>query len=103
MPAASARLLMHPVLPGSLSTPSTAGDGLLIPTFSYEAVWPRVLGLRPIQIVVVRDPEGRMQDCYLFTTDLQASANWVLTQFAWRSAIEAYIPPLGRCGFPLII
>ena len=29
-----------------------------------------------------------MQDCYLFTTDLKASANWVLTQFAWRWAIE---------------
>jgi DDE superfamily endonuclease len=54
----------------------------------YEAVWPRVLGLRPIQIVVVRDPEGRMQDCYLFTTDLQASVEWVVTQFAWRWAIE---------------
>ena len=33
MPAASARLVRHPVPPGSLSTPSTAGDGLLIPTF----------------------------------------------------------------------
>jgi hypothetical protein len=55
---------------------------------SYEAVWPRVLGLRPIQIVVVRDPERRMRDCYLFTTDLKATANWVVTQFAWRWAIE---------------
>jgi hypothetical protein len=54
----------------------------------YEAVWPRVLGLRPIQVLVVRDPEGRMQDCYLFTTDLEARANWVVTQFAWRWAIE---------------
>ena len=54
----------------------------------YQAVWPRVLGLRPIQVLVVRDPEGRMRDCYLFTTDLQASAQWVLTQFAWRWAIE---------------
>jgi DDE superfamily endonuclease len=26
----------------------------------YEAVWPTVLGLRPIQVVVVRDPEGRI-------------------------------------------
>src|SRR5207244_5124724 len=32
--------------------------------FAYEAVWPRVLGLRPVRIVVVRDPQGRMQDCY---------------------------------------
>jgi hypothetical protein len=54
----------------------------------YEAVWPRVLGLRPVQIVVVRDPEDRMNDCYLFTTDVTATTNWVVTQFAWRWAIE---------------
>lgn len=54
----------------------------------YEAVWPRVLGLRAIRVWVVRDPEGRMRDCYLFTTDLQADASWVVTQFAWRWSIE---------------
>ena len=56
--------------------------------FAYQAVWPRVLGLRPIQIVVVRDPEGRMRDAYLFTTDLKARLEWVITQFAWRWSIE---------------
>jgi hypothetical protein len=55
---------------------------------SYQAVWPRVLGLRRIQVVVVRDPSGRLDDIYLFTTDLQASPGWVITQFAWRWAIE---------------
>ena len=55
---------------------------------SYQAVWPRVLGLRPIQIVVVRDVEGRMDDVYLFTTDLTASPAWVITQFALRWSIE---------------
>jgi hypothetical protein len=55
---------------------------------SYEAVWPRVLGLRPIKVVVVRDPEGRMRDAYLFTTDLRARETWVIIQFAWRWAIE---------------
>jgi hypothetical protein len=54
----------------------------------YEVVWPRVLGSRPIQIVAVRDPSGRMEDIYLFTTDLNASPSWVITQFAWRWAIE---------------
>jgi hypothetical protein len=54
----------------------------------YEAVWPRVLGLRPIQIVVVRDPSGQMEDVYLFTTDRQASVEWVIVQFAWRWSIE---------------
>jgi len=64
------------------------GESRNLSVVSYQAVGPRVLGLRPIQIVVARDPEGRMRDCYLFTTDLQASAHWVLTQFAWRWAIE---------------
>jgi hypothetical protein len=57
-------------------------------SFAYEAVWPTVLGLRPIRVVVVRDPEGRMRDAYLFTTDLNASLSWVITMFAWRWAIE---------------
>lgn len=55
---------------------------------SYQAVWPRVLGLRPIQVVVVRDASGRMDDVYLFTTDLGASLEWVITQFSWRWSIE---------------
>jgi hypothetical protein len=64
------------------------GESRSLSVVSYEAVWPRVLGLRPIQIVVVRDPENRMHDCYLFTTDVTATTNWVVTQFAWRWAIE---------------
>jgi hypothetical protein len=56
--------------------------------FAYEALWPRVLGLRSIQIVVVRDPQGKLDDVYLFTTDLKATKEWVITQFAWRWAIE---------------
>jgi hypothetical protein len=55
---------------------------------SYVAVWPRVLGLRAIQIVVVRDPEGRMDDVYLFTTDTGASLAWLIEQFSWRWSIE---------------
>ncbi len=57
-------------------------------TVDYEAVWPRVLGLRPVKVVVVRDPSGAMDDIYLFTTELTASNEWVVTQFAWRWSIE---------------
>jgi hypothetical protein len=56
--------------------------------FAYEAVWPTVLGLRPVRVVVVRDPQGRLADAYLFTTDLRARPEWVVTQFAWRWSIE---------------
>jgi hypothetical protein len=55
---------------------------------AYEALWPWVLGQRTARIVVVRDPSWRMDDCYLFTTDLSASDAWVITQFAWRWSIE---------------
>ena len=55
---------------------------------AYEVVWPTVLGLRPIRVVVVRDPEGKMKDAYLFSTDVQARPAWVITQFAWRWSIE---------------
>jgi hypothetical protein len=55
---------------------------------AYAVVWPAVLRLRPIQVVVVRDPEGKMKDAYLFTTDTQARPEWVITQFAWRWSIE---------------
>jgi hypothetical protein len=56
--------------------------------FAYEVVWPRVLSLRPIRVVVVRDPDGTLDDIYLFSTDLQAGLGWVITQFAWRWSIE---------------
>ena len=55
---------------------------------AYPGLWPTVLGQRSVQVVVVRDPEGRMRDAYLFTTDLHAPMGWVVTQFAWRWAIE---------------
>ena len=64
------------------------GHSRSLAVVSYVALWPRVLGLRPVRVLVVRDRERRMQDCYLFTTDLQARAEWVVTQFAWRWAIE---------------
>jgi len=55
---------------------------------AYPALWPTGLGARSVRVVVVRDPEGRMRDCYLFTTDLAACDAWVIEQFAWRWSIE---------------
>jgi hypothetical protein len=69
-------------------TVTVYGATRTLQALAYPAVWPTVLGLRPVQVVVVRDPEGRLQDGYLFTTELQASVAWVITQFAWRWSIE---------------
>jgi len=67
---------------------SAYGCARSLKALAYEVVWPTALGYRAIQVVVVRDPSGRMRDCHLFTTDLEASLSWVVTQFAWRWAIE---------------
>lgn len=55
---------------------------------SYVVVWPTVLGLRPIRVVVVRDPAGKLQDTYLFTTEVTAELSWIVTTFGWRWSIE---------------
>jgi hypothetical protein len=69
-------------------TVTAYGTRRALKALAYRAVWPTVLGARVVQVVVVRDPAGRMRDAYLFTTDLQASLAWVITRFAWRWAIE---------------
>jgi DDE superfamily endonuclease len=55
---------------------------------SFPAVWPEVLGLTPILVVLVRDPRGKFNDKYLFTTDLSADAAWVSEAFSRRWSIE---------------
>lgn len=55
---------------------------------SFQAVWPKVLGLRPILVVLVRDPERKFRDAYLFTTDLNADPSWVIAAYSRRWSIE---------------
>jgi len=55
---------------------------------SFQALWPAVLGLVPILVVLVRDPLGKFEDKYLFTTDLDADVSWVISTFSRRWAIE---------------
>ncbi len=55
---------------------------------SFQAVWPEVRGLVPILVVLVRDPLGKFDDKYLFTTDLDAELSWVISTFARRWSIE---------------
>jgi hypothetical protein len=67
---------------------SVYGCARSLKALADEAVWPTALGSRAIQVVVGRDPSGRMRDCYLFTTDVRANVSGVITRFAWRWAIE---------------
>lgn len=55
---------------------------------SFQAVWPEVHGLVPILVVLVRDPRGKFDDKYLFTTDVEAELSWVISTFSRRWSIE---------------
>jgi len=51
-------------------------------------LWPKVCRLRPVLLVLIRDPEGKLRDTCLFTTRLEADAEWVIQTYARRYAIE---------------
>ena len=59
---------------------------------SFQAVWPEVHGLLPILVVLVRDPLGKFDDKYLFTTDVDADVSWVISTFSRRWSIEISQP-----------
>jgi DDE superfamily endonuclease len=56
---------------------------------AFQAIWRKVFGPRPIQVVVVRSLDKGYGDAYHFTTDLMASAAWVVETYAKRTWIEA--------------
>jgi DDE superfamily endonuclease len=70
-------------------TVTAYGRSRALRALSYQAVWPAVLGVQPVRVVVVRDPEGTLQDSYLFTTSLAATAVAVIEGYARRWSIEA--------------
>jgi hypothetical protein len=55
---------------------------------SFLALWPEVHGLLPILVVLVRDPRGKFDDKYLFTTAVHADLSWVISTFSRRWSIE---------------
>jgi hypothetical protein len=55
---------------------------------SCVVVWPHVLGTDKVRLVVVRDPGGKFEDTYLFTTKVGALPQWVIETFSRRWAIE---------------
>lgn len=56
---------------------------------AYPAMWPKVFGTRPIQVVLCHPLETRFKEVYLYTTDLNAPAAWVVEMYASRTSIEA--------------
>jgi hypothetical protein len=64
------------------------GVARTLKVLSYQVVWPKVLGLTPILVVLVRDPLGKFKDAHLFITDLSADPSWVIEAFSRRWSIE---------------
>jgi hypothetical protein len=55
---------------------------------SRVVLWYYVCGVRPIRVVVSRDPTGREKDDFLFTTDLAMSPGAVVSHYHGRWPIE---------------
>jgi len=55
---------------------------------SFCALWYEVCPDRPVKVVIVRDPTGKDEDEYLFTTDLDRSAEGIVLCYTGRWAIE---------------
>jgi len=64
------------------------GKECLLWACTFIALWPHVLGYRAIRVVVVRDPEKTMDDCYLMGTNLDFSVAEIIRNFSLRWAIE---------------
>jgi hypothetical protein len=56
---------------------------------AFAALWPKVLGYRPLQVVVVRPLDKGFGEVYYFTTDVAARPAWVVETYAQRTLIEA--------------
>lgn len=55
----------------------------------FTAVWPRVFGTRPIKVVVFRFPQKGGKLFCLYTTDLEATPQWIIETYGSRVSIEA--------------
>jgi hypothetical protein len=55
---------------------------------TVEVLWYAVCPDQPVRLVISRDPKGREDDDFLFTTDLQAAPAHVISDYAGRWSIE---------------
>jgi hypothetical protein len=69
-------------------TAKAYGRECLLLVCSFLALWPSVLGLRVVRIVVIRDPRGETDDCYLLVTNVQLGLADIIHDYSLRWAIE---------------
>lgn len=56
--------------------------------YAYNVLWYEVCSARPVRIVIVRDPEGKSDDEFFFTTDLAMAPEEIVHCYTGRWAIE---------------
>lgn len=54
----------------------------------HDVLWYAVCPEKPVRLIISRDPEGKEKDDFLFTTDLDAPAEAVVSSYAGRWSIE---------------
>ena len=64
------------------------GRSVTTQVFTKTALWYVAMRDQPVRIVVVRDPSGRRHDEAFFSTDVQASAAFILQTYASRWCLE---------------
>lgn len=62
------------------------GKAVTLRIKSFDAWWPKA-GVK-IRVVIVRDPQGKRQPCYLSSTDLTLTPLEIIETFSWRWSIE---------------
>ena len=55
---------------------------------AFDALWPTVSGRRPVQVVITRDPRGRLSDRVYFSTATDFTPFEVLQAFSRRWSLE---------------
>ena len=56
--------------------------------YACKALWYEVCSDRPVRIVLVRDPQGKSDDAFFFTTDLDMTPEEIVYCYTGRWAIE---------------
>ena len=74
-----------------------AGKQLCVRYKTCVALWYNSAGVRPLRIVVVRDPSGRRRDDCFFSTDLSLWPQAILKLFAMRWPLEVTFYNAKQC------
>ena len=70
---------------------------------TLDVLWYAVSPKALVRLVISRDPEGHEEDDFLFTTDLNAPAQSVVSDYAGRWSLEDTFQAVPRRGRPAVL